>query len=138
MVRAPRFAGHAALRDKLFSIFAELTLMASKFAEFLKENKLDIRRVYSASRKLEQLKLEDRRIKLQKRKGGDEAASGGEEGEKAPPAKPRSGRPVTAQLVAKIEAGKPVSGAAKTRLLRAVNHLLEQKKKKPVELKELF
>ncbi len=112
--------------------------MASKFSEFLKENKLDIRRVYAASRKLEQLKFEDRRIKLQKRKGGDEAAPPAEGEEPAAPAKPRSGRPVTEQLISKLEAGKPVSGPAKTRLLRAVNHLLEQKKKKPVELKALF
>ena len=138
MVRALQFARHTASGDELSSIFAELILMASKFSEFLKENKLDIRRVYAASRKLEQLKLEDRRIKQQKRKGSDEAGAGDEEGEKAPPPKPRSGRPVTAQLVAKVEAGKPVSGAAKTRLLRAVNHLLEQKKKQPVELKALF
>lgn len=112
--------------------------MSSKFSDFLKENKLDLRRVYAASKKLEQLKIADRQLKLKKRKGGDEKEKVGEEGEKAAPAKPRSGRPVTAQLVAKVNAGKPVSGAAKTRLLRAVNHLLEQKKKSPVELKALF
>ncbi|HMR04431.1 MAG TPA: hypothetical protein PKA88_01615 [Polyangiaceae bacterium] len=112
--------------------------MSSKFSDFLKENKLDLRRVYAASKKLEQLKIADRQLKLKKRKGGDEKEKAGEEGEKAAPAKPRSGRPVTAQLVAKVNAGKPVSGAAKTRLLRAVNHLLEQKKKSPVELKALF
>jgi hypothetical protein len=114
--------------------------MSSKFSDFLKENKLDVRRVYAASKKLEQLKLEDRQLKLKQRKGGDdkEKEKAGEEGEKAAPSKPRSGRPVTAQLVAKVEAGKPVSGAAKTRLLRAVNHLLEQKKQSPVELKALF
>ncbi|MEZ4221412.1 MAG: hypothetical protein R3B13_10845 [Polyangiaceae bacterium] len=112
--------------------------MASKLAEFLKENKLDIRRVYAASRKLEQLRPEDRAIRLKRRQRSDEAkAAKPAEGEAAP-AKPRSGRPVTHQLVSRIEAGRTIPGAAKTRILRAVNHLLEQKKKSPVDLKAIF
>ncbi len=35
-------------------------------------------------------------------------------------------------------AGAPVSGPTKTRILRAVNHLLEQKKQDKVDLKALF
>jgi len=41
--------------------------MSSKFAEFLEKNKIDARRVMAASRKLEQLRPEDRSIKLAKR-----------------------------------------------------------------------
>jgi hypothetical protein len=40
--------------------------------------------------------------------------------------------------VSQATAGKPVSGPAKTRLLRAVNRLLEQKKQAAVDLKTLF
>ena len=53
--------------------------------------------------------------------------------------KPRSGRPVTPRLVAAASTtGKLVSGPAKTRLLRAVNRILEQKKQPAVELRTLF
>ena len=110
--------------------------MASKFTEFLQSNKIDPRRVAAASRWLEKLRPEDRALRLKKRnsksaEGG--AAAGGEA-----PAKPRSGRPVTAQLLSKALDGKPVTGPGKTRLLRAVNRVLEQKKKDPVDLRSLF
>lgn len=106
--------------------------MASKFAEFIAAKKIDARRVLAASQKLERLRPEDRALKLKKRKGATPA-----EGEEKP-GKPRSGRPVTQVLIDSVEAGKPVSGAAKTRLLRAVNAVLEQKKQQPAALKELF
>ena len=41
-------------------------------------------------------------------------------------------------LLDAASAGKPISGPAKTRLLRAVNHVLEQKKKSATDLKTLF
>ncbi len=105
--------------------------MASKFAEFIESKKIDPRRIVAVSRRMERLRPEDRVLKQKKRKG---AAAEGEE----KPAKPRSGRPVTPVLLERINAGKPVSGAAKTRVLRAVNAVLEQKKEQPVELKQLF
>ena len=54
------------------------------------------------------------------------------------PKKPRSGRPVTERALAAALAGKTISGPQKTRLLRAVNHLIEQKKGTAVDLKALF
>ena len=42
--------------------------------------------------------------------------------------KPRSGRPVTHEAIDAAFAGKKVSGPQKTRILRALNHVLEQKK----------
>ena len=110
--------------------------MASKFAEFLEKNKIDGRRVISASRQLERLRPEDRAIRLklrQAKKGDSEAAKEGEE-----KVKPRSGRPVTARLVANAREGNRVSGAAKNRVVRAVNRILEQKKKDPVTIRDLF
>jgi hypothetical protein len=109
--------------------------MASKFSQFLSENKIDPRRLIVASRAVERLKAADRKLRLTRRQA-KKAENKPAEGEK--PAKPRSGRPVTPRLISGASAGKPVSGAAKTRLLRALNRVLEQKKKKPVELRALF
>ena len=118
--------------------------MASKFAQFLEEKKIDPRRLMAASKKLERLRPEDRKLKLGKRNAGEGAAAPaadgaeGEDAKPAAPAKPRSGRPVTPQLLAKAGTGAKISGPAKQRLLRAVNHILEQKKQDAVELRSLF
>jgi hypothetical protein len=106
----------------------------TKFADFLKQKKLDARRVLLASHKLETLQVEDRGIKLNKRRA--KKAEGGDA--KKEDRKPRSGRPVTDRALAAALSGKPVSGPTKQRILRAVNHILEQKKAEKVELKTLF
>jgi hypothetical protein len=107
----------------------------TKLATFIKSKKLDARRILVASRHLEGLRPEDRTIKLNKKR-----SKGGEAAEGAPKEtrKPRSGRPVTRRAIDAALAGNPVSGPTKTRILRAVNHLLEQKKQDKVELKAIF
>ena len=110
--------------------------MASKFTEFLQSNKIDPRRVASASQSLEKLRPEDRALRLKKRNSKSAEGAAPPAGETPP--KPRSGRPVTPQLMSKALGGKPVTGPGKTRLLRAVNRVLEQKKKEPVDLRALF
>ncbi len=111
--------------------------MPSKFADFLQGQKIDPRRVASASQQLEKLRPEDRASKLRKRLGKSaESAAASPPAEAGP--KPRSGRPVTPRLLKNALDGKPVPGPAKTRLLRAVNRILEQKKKDPVDLRALF
>jgi hypothetical protein len=113
--------------------------MSSKFAQFLEKNKIDARRLLAASKQIEGLQAEDRALKLSKRRAKATPAPGGAaaaEGEK--PKKPRSGRPVTPRLVQAAGAGKPVGGPAKTRLLRAVNHILEQKKQEKIDLRAIF
>jgi hypothetical protein len=105
--------------------------MASKFSQFLKDNGIDPRRVLVASNQVERLRPEDRQLKLARRR-----AKGGAQASEA--AKPRSGRSVTPRLLDAASNGKALPGPAKTRLLRAVNRLLEQKKKNSVELKALF
>ena len=110
--------------------------MASKFAQFLTDNKIDPRRLRAASRALERMRPEDRKNKLLRRTAKKAETKPAEGAEK--PAKPRTGRPATGRLLEAATAGKPVSGPAKTRLLRAVNRVLEQKKKSPAELKALF
>jgi len=113
--------------------------MASKFAQFLTDNKIDPRRLTDVSKRIERLKPEDRKLKFEKSraKKGDAPAAAAD-GEKKAPAKPRSGRPVTPRLVAAATEGKTVAGPAKTRLLRAVNRILEQKKKPAVDLRTVF
>lgn len=109
--------------------------MATKFAQFLVDNKIDPRRIIVASHELERLRPEDRTLRLKKRsaKGGEKPAEGAEK-----PAKPRSGRAVTDRLISAVTVGKPVSGPQKTRLVRALNRVLEQKKQSAVEFRKLF
>jgi hypothetical protein len=104
---------------------------STKFSEFLASKKIDPRRVIAASKELEKLRPEDRQIKMAKRKKGEEKST--------ETRKPRSGRPVTQRAIdAALSGNAPVSGPTKTRILKAVNHLLEQKKQEKVELKTLF
>lgn len=109
--------------------------MASKFSEFLTANKIDPRRILAASFELERLRPEDRAKRLAKRLA---KASEAKPAEGEAPKKPRSGRPVTRQVIERAVEGKAVPGPAKTRLLRAVNRILEQKKKDGVDLRALF
>ncbi|MBS2017851.1 MAG: hypothetical protein JST00_33545 [Deltaproteobacteria bacterium] len=108
----------------------------SKLSTFLDSNKLNPKRLIAVSHDLETLRREDRDIKLKKRqaKGGEAPA----EGEKKDLGKPRSGRPVTTRALDTALKGGAVSGPTKQRILRAVNYLLEQKKKDKVDLRQLF
>jgi hypothetical protein len=126
------------VRDLLVQEFEQV--MDSKFAKFLKENQIDERRVVAASRQIERLRPEDRRVRLRRkqRKQSEAAGAPAPEGAKEKPQKPRSGRVVTERLLKDASAGKPVSGAAKTRLLRALNRVLEQKKKQQTDFLALF
>jgi hypothetical protein len=107
----------------------------TKFSQFIAAKKLDPRRILAASHDLERLRPEDRAIKLIKRQ-----ARSGEpvEGAVKEVRKPRSGRPVTHRAFDAAVAGGKLSGPSKTRLLLAVNHLLEQKKQEKVDLRQLF
>jgi hypothetical protein len=110
--------------------------MATKIVEFLKEKKIDPRRLLVASAKLERLQPADRKVRWTKRtarKGEDAEAK-----KKAAELKPRTGRPVTQRALDSVLAGRQVSGPIKTRILRAVNHVLGQKKQDAVELVALF
>src|SRR4051794_12471129 len=101
--------------------------MSSKLEQFLSSKKIDQRQLLVVSNDLESLRVEDRAIKLGKRKKGDGEEKKAEAGAPAPK-KPRSGRPITKVALAKIFAGKDVTGPTKTRVLRAVNTILERKK----------
>ena len=111
--------------------------MATKIEEFLKDKKIDARRLMAASASIESFTREDRGLRLIKRtarKSEDVAKK--KEGLAAK--KPRTGRPVTPRAFSAAIAGKQIAGAQKTRILRAVNHILAQKKQDAVELSALF
>jgi hypothetical protein len=112
--------------------------MANKVSQFLADNKIDPRRVLAVSKHLEGLRPEDRRARMARssKAAGDKPAAA--DAEQPKPAKPRSGRPVNSVLLRRIEAGGKVSGPAKQRLVRALNHILTQKKKETVDVRALF
>ena len=106
----------------------------SKFSQLLASKKIDPRRILVASRQIEKLTSEDRLIRLNKRR----AKSGEGDKEEKESRKPHTGRPVTQRALDAALAGAEVSGPTKSRLLRAVNRVLEQKKQEQVDLKALF
>ncbi len=113
----------------------------NKLATFLQTNKLNAKRLLAVSHRLETLQRADRTIKLGQRQGKKAAEKAGTvtaDGAKPEVVKPRSGRPVTPRALESALSGKSVSGPTKHRILRAINFLLEQKKKDKVELKTLF
>ena len=111
--------------------------MATKIEDFLKEKKIDPRRILAASGEIERFRPEDRAIRLAKR-AARKSEDPAKKKEGLAGQKPRSGRPVTQRSIDAALAGKQISGPQKTRILRAVNHLLEQKKQEKVELAALF
>lgn len=115
---------------------AETQETPSKFAEFITTRKLDPRRIINASRGIEALQLEDRAIRLAKRQA--RSKEDGAKSEVKETRKPRSGRPVTRRAMDAALRGGFISGPTKTRILRAVNHVLGQKKEEPVALRALF
>jgi hypothetical protein len=117
--------------------------MPSKLESFLAEKKIDRRQLLVVSKDLESLRPEDRALRLARRGGAAAKAEGGEGDKKDGAAaketrKPRSGKPVSSAALGKILAGKPVSGPTKTRVLRAVNAILERKKQSKIELSAIF
>jgi hypothetical protein len=110
----------------------------TKLSEFLASKKIDPRRILAASAELENHRTEDKAILLARRRkkaGGDAAAKIPEELIKK---KPRSGRPVTPRSIQAALSGKKISGPQKTRILKAINKVLETKKQEPVGLDLLF
>lgn len=111
--------------------------MASKIEAFLKEKNIDPRRLLVASTQLERLRPEDRSVRLKRHQGRKTEDAAKKKAASETP-KPRSGRPLTPRALNAALAGKPLSGPQKSRLLRAVNRVLEQKKQETVDLRALF
>ncbi|MDQ3036863.1 MAG: hypothetical protein M3Y87_31005 [Myxococcota bacterium] len=107
----------------------------TKLNDFLTTNKIDPRRVVLASEQIETRKDEDKKLAATKKamKGGK-----AEKDEEVLKQKPRSGRPVTGAAISKAMLGRDIGGPVKTRIVRAVNVVLGQKKKPEVGLRDLF
>lgn len=107
----------------------------SKLSDSLKNHKIDPRRVVLASKGLERRTDEDRALLAKKAlmKAGKL-----EKDEALLKTKPRSGRPVSLPQVEKALRGETISGPAKTRVVRAVNAILEGRKKPAITLRDLF
>jgi hypothetical protein len=108
----------------------------SRLSDYLKKAAIDPRYVLATSKKLEAFQPSDRAIRLErrlKRKASDTP-------EKPQPGQKlaHSGRPVSGPTLRYALEGKPIAGAAKTRITRAVNSILKQKKKGEVTIRELF
>jgi hypothetical protein len=115
----------------------ENTMAESKFAQFIIARKLDPRRILAVSHRLEGLQPEDRTIRLNKRRARKAGSDGADNAPKET-RKPRSGRPVTPRALDAAVRGGELSGPTKTRILQAINHLLELKKQEKVDLRALF
>jgi len=106
----------------------------SKLSDYLKKNKIDARRVVTASKQLEALRPDDRVIRLAR-----EQAKAGDESKKELAAKKRrSGRPVTRPLLDRALAGQTVPRRARARIVRAVNAVLAHKTKNEAKPTDLF
>ena len=112
----------------------------TKLGDYLEKQKIDPRRVLVASKKLEALRPEDRVAILAKRskKKSDDAAKPAEGADGADAKKRRSGKPVSRPTLDAALRGESISGPAKTRIVRAVNHVLAAKKKGEVALRDVF
>lgn len=107
----------------------------TKLNDFLTTNKINPKRVVLASKAIESRQADD--VDLIKKK---KAMKDGKL-EKDPvvqKTKMRSGRPVTEPTLTKAMGGRLINGPSKTRIVRAVNAVLVQKKKTEIGFRDLF
>lgn len=108
----------------------------SKLSDFLGSSKIDPRRVLITSKQLEQLRPEDRNVKLARQRVRGGKASDAEK--EAAVKERRSGKAVTRPTLDAALGGGKVSNRAKQRITRAVNQILQQKKQEQVQVSDLF
>jgi len=108
----------------------------SKLSDFLDKNKIDTRRVLVASKNIENMKPEDRQIALAKERVREGRASDAEK--ELATKKKRSGRAVTNPMLERALRGDKIPSKAQDRITRAVNHVLQTKKKDAVSRADLF
>lgn len=107
----------------------------SKLGEYLTKNKIHPNRIVTASEAIERQQSADRELAAKKKAMKDGKL---DKDEAVLKQKPRSGRPVTGATMTKAINGKAINGPTKTRIVRAVNAVLAQKKKGEIALRDLF
>jgi hypothetical protein len=104
------------------------------FADFLRDKKIPEAQLIGVSNELERLRPEDRELLL-KRQAARTAEKKYDE-EKI--GKPRRGRGVTTQSIARALADQPLARKVRSKLLVAVNTVLERRKQEKVRTEQLF
>jgi hypothetical protein len=108
----------------------------SKLSEYLEKQKIDPRRILIASRQIERFTREDyavRRARQVVKKGKPTDAQKSLAEKRA-----RSGRPVTRPSLDKALRGERISSTTRSRIVRALNRILSQKKKSEVSASDVF
>jgi hypothetical protein len=105
----------------------------SKLSDYLKKHKIDPRRVVAASRTLEALQPEDRKVRLARKTANPDDAT-----KQLAAKKRRSGRPVSPPAMARALTGQPLPRRARARIVRAVNAVLAHKSKSEAKAADLF
>ena len=106
------------------------------FSDFLDEKGVSTDRLLQVSRRLESVRSEDRDLMLQRaqlRRG-----KAGTSYAEANLAKPRSGRPLRPGHVRAAMDDKPVTAPVRSKMVRAMNLLLEKKGQGKVSAPQLF
>ena len=96
----------------------------SKLSDYLKKNKIDARRVKSASRALEQLQPEDRVVRLARKQAATDESK-----KELAAKKRRSGRTLSQPTLDRALAGGALTRKSRARVVRAVNVVLALKAK---------
>lgn len=107
----------------------------SKLGDFLTTNKIHPNRVVTASKGLERRQKADLELASKKKAMKDGKL---DKDEAVLKQKPRSGRPVTHASMAKAIGGRTINGPTKTRIVRALNTVLKQKKKSEITFRDVF
>lgn len=107
-----------------------------QFADFLSEKGLSPDQILRVSRRIESLRDADRA--LMRKRALKRRTSAGQSYEEANLAKPRSGRPLRPGHLAAATGDQPVPGPVRTKLVRAVNQILQKKGQEPIRHPQLF
>jgi len=100
----------------------------SKLEEYLTKAKIGTRQLLAASKRIERLQTDDRKIRLARKVVANGKPTDAHKELAAK--KPRSGKKLSAPILRKALAGKKLSKKAEKRVARAVNEVLAKNKKK--------
>ena len=107
-----------------------------QFSDFLSQAGIDTGRLLRASQRIEGVQDEDRA--LMRKRAEKRRRSAGQSYADAGIAKPRSGRPLRPGHIEAAMSDQPVPGPVRTKMVRAVNAILQKKGQDPVNAPKLF
>lgn len=107
-----------------------------QFADFLNQKGLEPKQILLVSQRLECVRDEDRI--LMRRREARRRENPGKSYEELGIAKPRSGRPLRPGHIEAALADKPIPGPVRSKVVRAVNFLLQKKGQEPVRAPDIF